>query len=118
MVEYDAYAIIMGTVVGAFFSLFAAYFGFPGPGILTSNVVAGFVASFTAKNKEKYIINRGVSGIGSSSATLLVGILLQGTPMGFSSWNTLGILSLGLSMGGAGFVLGIVGAYGGNWLQK
>lgn len=80
--------------------------------------MAGFVASFTAKNKEKYIIKGGVGGIDSSFAMLLVGILLQGTPMGFSSWNTLGILSLGLSMGGARFVLGIVGVYGGNWLQK
>jgi hypothetical protein len=114
MVEYDASAILMGTMGGAFFSVVAAYFNFSGPGILTSNVVAGFIASCTARNSENYIINGGVSGIGSSFTMLLVGILLQGTPVGFSNWNTLGIFSLGLSIGGAGFVFGVIGAYVGK----
>jgi hypothetical protein len=118
MVEYDASAIFLGTMGGVIFSVATAYFGFSGPGILTSNVIAGFTASYAAKEKGNYIINGGVSGITSSLAMVIVGFLLQGTPAGFSNWNTLGLFSLGLSIGGAGFVLGILGAYFGNWFSK
>lgn len=96
MVEYDASAILLGTIGGMVFSVAAAFLGFSGPGILTSNVISGFTASCTTKGKGKYIINGGVSGITSSLAMLVAGFLLQGTPAGFSNWNTWGLFSLGL----------------------
>ena len=118
MVEYDTSAILIGTTGGVIFSVATAFFGLSGPGILTSNVIAGLTASFAAKEKGNYIINGGVSGITSSLAMVVVGFLLQGTPAGFSNWNTVGLFSLGLSIGGAGFVLGILGAYLGKWFLK
>ncbi len=117
MVEYDASAIFLGTIGGVIFSVATTFFGFSGPGILTSNIIAGFTASYAAKEKGNYIIDGGVSGITSSLAMVIVGFLLQGTPAGFNNWNTLGLFSLGLSIGGAGFVLGILGAYFGNWFS-
>lgn len=95
--------------MGIIFSIVAALSGFPGPGILTSNFIAGFTASYSDQEKKDYILNGGISGILSSVGMIVIGLLFNGTPVGFSNWNTLGLVSLGLSIVGAGFF------YWSNW---
>ncbi len=64
--DYDLSSIFIGTLAGIIFSIVAAFFGFSGPGILTSNFVAGFTAAYSDKEKKDYILNGGISGIMSS----------------------------------------------------
>jgi hypothetical protein len=111
MAEYNSTSIFIGTLAGIISSIVAAFFGFSGPGILTSNFVAGFTALIQTMKKNDYILNGGLSEIMSSVGMIFIGLLFNGTPVGFSNWNTLGLVSLGLSIGGAGFFIGIIGGY-------
>lgn len=118
MADYDLASILVGTIAGAIFSIVAALLGFPGPGILSSNFIAGFVASYVAREKTGYILKGGLSGIFSSVAVLIAGLLLSGTPVAFSSWDVFGLVSLGLSIGGAGFFIGIIGGYSAFYFSR
>jgi hypothetical protein len=52
MAEYDSTSIFIGTLAGIIFTIVAAFFGFSGPGILTSNFVDGFTADYSDDEKK------------------------------------------------------------------
>lgn len=52
MAEYNFTSIFIGTLAGIIFTIVAAFFGFSGPGILTSNFVDGFTADYSDDEKK------------------------------------------------------------------
>jgi hypothetical protein len=57
---------------------------FPVLEFLTSNFVDGFTAAYSDKEKKDYILNGGTNGIMSSSGMIVIGLLSNRTPFGFS----------------------------------
>ena len=109
MTRFDFSSVVIGSIAGGFFSLISTYANFSGFGILTSNIVAGFVAVYVSESKEDYIIISGVSGILSSFIMLIIAFLLPFSPLGFSNLNVFGFISVAVSISGGGFILGMIG---------
>jgi|GEM_PF-1792842 len=103
--------IAAGSLAGALFSLFSTYAYLSGFGILFSNVVAGFTANYFAESKDDYLLVGGVSGIISSVLMVAIAMLLPESPLGFSNLSVFGFLSVAVSLGGGGFLLGVLGGF-------
>jgi len=109
MAKFDLSSVIIGSVAGGLFSLISTYANLSGFGILSSNIVAGFVAVFVSEAKEDYIIIGGISGIFSSVIMLMISFLLPFTPLGISNLTVFGFISVAISISGGGFILGMIG---------
>ncbi len=109
MIKFDFSSVVIGSIVGGFFSLVSTYANLSGFGILLSNIVAGFITVYVSKDKEDYILIGGVSGIFSSFIMLIIAFLLPFSPLGFSNLNVFGFISIAISISGGGFILGMIG---------
>lgn len=103
--------IALGSLAGAFFSLFSTYADLSGFGILLSNVVAGFTANYVAESKDDYLLVGGVSGMISSVLMVAIGLILPKSPLGFVNLSVFGFLSVAVSISGGGFLLGAFGGF-------
>jgi len=118
MTKFDITSVIIGSLAGAFFSIFASFFNFSGFGILLSNIIAGFTGVYVSEQKEEYIIIGGVSGIISSLIMLIFAFILPDTPLGFQNLSIFGFISIPVSISGGGLILGVIGGYASKKLSE
>lgn len=111
MAKFDLTSTIIGSFGGAFFSVIVSLLNLSGFGILTSNIIAGFIAVYVSEQKEDFILVGGVSGIASSFIMFLFAFLLPDTPINFSNLSFFGFISVTISISGGGFFLGAIGGF-------
>jgi hypothetical protein len=111
MTKFDFYSTLIGSIAGGFFSIFASFLNLSGFGILLSNIIAGFIAIYVSEAKEEFILIGGVSGIISSFIMLLFAFLLADTAVGFKNLTIFGFIAVAISISGGGFILGAIGGY-------
>jgi hypothetical protein len=118
MTKFDFPSILIGSIAGGFFSIFASFLNLSGFGILLSNIIAGFIAIYVSEVKEEFILIGGVSGIISSFIMLIFAFLLSDTPIGFKNLTIFGFIAVAISISGGGFILGAIGGYISNKINK